>query len=88
MCIFTGNTVAGYCKHKQQILFPSIGRSLYTVQLNDKFEKVLKEVCWNDAYLILSMEDQYMVNWYNNATHIYCVKMHVVMVDMHKFLPW
>ena len=57
---------------------------MYIVQLSDKYEKLLKEMCWNDAYLILGLEYQYMVNqkkfnphlhsgneyWYGGYTHI------------------
>ena len=58
-------------------------RELCTVRLSDNYEKILKEICWNDAYLILGSEDQYVGNWHNNATHIFIVAMHVWMADMH-----
>ena len=28
---------------------------LHTVQLSDKYENLLKEICWNDAYMILGL---------------------------------
>ena len=59
--------------------------ALYTVKLSDKYEKLLKEMCWNDAYLIIGLEDQHVENWHNNATQIYSVVMHAGMVDMHIF---
>ena len=36
--------------------------ALYTFQLSDKYDNILKEMSWNDAYLIFGLEDQYMVN--------------------------
>ena len=53
------------------------------MQLSDKYENVLNEMCCNDAYLVIGMEDQYMGNFHNTATHIFCVEMYVGMVDMH-----
>ena len=53
------------------------------MQLSDKFENVLKEICWNDDPMIIGLEDQYMVNYKNNATHIYNVVMYVGMVYMN-----
>ena len=41
-------------------------------------------MCWNDAYLILGLEDQNVGNFKNNTTHTSSVAMHVGMVDMHK----
>ena len=38
---------------------------------------------WNDAYMILGMEDQYVGKYNNNATHISIVLIHVGMVDMY-----
>ena len=29
--------------------------ALYIVQLSDKYENLSKEMCWNDAYLILGL---------------------------------
>ena len=34
-------------------------------------------------YLIIDMEEQYVGNWNNNATHISSVEIHIGMVDMH-----
>ena len=45
-------------------------------------------MCWNNAYTILVLEDQYMGNHNNNATQIYSVEMHVGMIDIHKLEPW
>ena len=56
---------------------------IYTLQLSDKYENVLKDMCWNYAYLIIGLEDQYLGNYNNNATRIYSVTMHVGMVDIH-----
>ena len=36
--------------------------ALYNVKLSNKHENVLKEVCWNDSYLIIGLKYQYMVN--------------------------
>ena len=58
-------------------------RALYTVQLSDKYENALKEMCWNDAYLVLGLEYQYVGNYNNNATQISSVVMHVGVVDIH-----
>ena len=33
--------------------------ALYTVQIRDKYENVLKEMSWNDAYLVLGLEDHF-----------------------------
>ena len=43
---------------------------------------------WNNSYLILVLEDQYVGNYNNNATDIFIVAMHVVMVYIHTLLPW
>ena len=69
---FAGDTLARSCKHKRQILFCLSGffHALYNVQFSDKYENVLKDMCWNDAYLIIVLEDQYVVNCNNNTTHI------------------
>ena len=56
---------------------------LYNVQLSDKSENVLKEMCWDDYYMIIGLEDRYMVNWYNNATHISILEIHIGVVYMH-----
>ena len=45
-------------------------------------------MCWNGDYLIIGVEDQYVVNCCNNTTQISSVAIHVVMVDMHTFYPW
>ena len=45
-------------------------------------------MCWNDAYLILGLEDQWVGTLHNNLTHISSVAMHVGMVDMHIFFTW
>ena len=60
-----------------------IFHALYNVQLSDKYENVLKDMCWNDDYLILSLEVQYMGNYNNNVTRISSVETYVWMVDMH-----
>ena len=62
--------------------------TLYIVKLSDKYENVLKKICWNYAYLILGLEYQYVGNWHNNATCISSVAMNIGMVNMHKCLPW
>ena len=45
-------------------------------------------MCWNDAYLILGLKDQYMGNYHNNVTHISSVAVHVGIVDIHTLLTW
>ena len=45
-------------------------------------------MCWNDAYLIIGMEDQYIGNFDNNSTQISSVAMYAGMVDMHALFPW
>ena len=62
--------------------------ALFYVQLSDKHETVLLDMCCNSAYLILGLEDKCVVNYHNNATHIYSVRMNDVMVDMHTLLSW
>ena len=90
---FAGLTESKFGKHKKQIFFSSSGclvgvlHILYTVKLSDKHQKLLNEMFWNDAYFILVPEDQYVINWHNNATHIYSVTMHVGMVDRQIFWP-
>ena len=32
--------------------------ALYNVKLRDKHENVLTDMCWNDAFIILGLEDQ------------------------------
>ena len=86
---FAGVKVTGYWKHN---CFPfnivGIFHTLYTVQLSDKYENVLKEMRWNYSYLTLVTEDQYVVNYNKNSTHIYSVEMNVGMLNMHTFWPW
>ena len=55
-----------------------IFHALYTLQLSDKYEKVLKDMHW-----IIGLGDKYMGNYNNNITHISSVVMNVVMVYMH-----
>ena len=57
--------------------------AIYTIQLSGKYEKVLRDICWNDAYLILGPTDQYLVNYNNTTTQIFSVTMHVGMMDMY-----
>ena len=57
------------------------------MQSSDNYENVLKEMCWNYAYLIVGLEDQYVVNFNNSSTHISSVEIPVGMVGMHKLLP-
>ena len=66
----------------------AVFHALYTRWLSDSYGKVLKDVCWNDAYLTLGLEDQYIGIGYNNKTHSPILLMHVGMLDMHKLLPW
>ena len=56
---------------------------MYTVQISDKDENLLKEMIWNNDYLILGLEGQYMGIKKNNTTHISSVEIHAGMVDMH-----
>ena len=58
-------------------------QTMYTVKLSDKYENVLNEICWYDAYLIIGLEDKYVRNYNNNSTHISSVEIHVGVVDMH-----
>ena len=64
MYFFAGVSVAGYLKHKQPISFHIVGvfDALSTVQLSEKYENVLKYMCWNDTYMILGLEDQRVGN--------------------------
>ena len=43
---------------------------------------------WNDAYMIIVMEDQYVGNFNKNATQISSVVMHVGTVDIYILYPW
>ena len=61
--------------------------ALYTVKISDRYENALKDMRWNDTYLVFGMEDQYVGNYNNNAKHISSVVMHVGMVDMHTLSP-
>ena len=90
MCILSGDTESKKFKHIWKKYSRKVGvfHTLYNVQLSDKHENALKEICWNDAYLILGVEYQYMGNYNNNATHISNVEMHVGMVDMHTLYTW
>ena len=62
--------------------------ALYNVQLSGKHEKLLQEICWNYAYLVIDFGYQYVGNFHNKAKHISSVVMHVGMDDMHTLLPW
>ena len=44
--------------------------ALYIVQLSDNYENVLKEMHWNNVYMFLGLEDQYVGNYNNNPAHI------------------
>ena len=57
--------------------------TLNNVQLSDKYEILLKEMCWNDAYLILGQYDQYVGNYNNNERHISSVEIHIWVLDIH-----
>ena len=48
----------------------------------------MKEMCCNDSYLIIGLEDKYLGNWHNNARHLFGASMHVGIVDMHTLSPW
>ena len=61
--------------------------TLYTVQIIDKYENVLNDMCWNDTYLILDLEDQYMENYNNKSAHISNDEINVGMVDIHTLYP-
>ena len=54
------------------------------MKLRNKYENVFKEMCWNDAYMILGMEDQYVGNCHNNATHISSVVFKHSRVDLYR----
>ena len=58
------------------------------MQIGDKCENVLKEMSWNGAYLVIGLEDQYVENQNNNATHISSVEIHVGVVYMHTLYLW
>ena len=58
------------------------------MQLSDKYLNVLKEIGWNDAYLILGQEYQYEGYLQNKTTHISSMAMNVGIVDMNTFSPW
>ena len=62
--------------------------ALQTAKLSDKYEKAMKKMCWNDASLIIGLEDKYVGNQNNTATHILIVAMNVGMADMHTVYPW
>ena len=64
-----------------------IFHALYHYKLSDKYENVLKGVCWNNAYLVIGLEDKYVGNFLNNTTHIFIMEMHVGIVDMHTLYP-
>ena len=66
----------------------AVFHALYTRWLSDSYGKVLKDVCWNDAYLTLGLEDQYIGIGYNNKTHSPILLMHVGMLDKHTFYSY
>ena len=90
MYSFAGVTEAGSCKHKWNFSFHPVGvfHALYKVQLHDKYQNLLKEMCCNDVHLILVLEYIYIVNYKNNATQIFSVAVNVGMVNIHTFYPW
>ena len=57
------------------------------VQFSDKFENLLKEMWWNNAYLVLGLDDQFMGKFHNSAKQISSEEMHIGMVDIHG-LTW
>ena len=47
--------------------------AMYNVQLSDKYENILKGMCWNCIYLIVGLEDQYVGNWQKQlSTNFQC----------------
>ena len=42
---------------------------------------------WNNTYLIIGLDNQYVGKYNNNATHISIVEMYAGMVDMHTLYP-
>ena len=56
---FAGDTLSGSCKQNDKYYFHILGtlHTLYNVQLSYKYENVLKDMSWNDAYQIIGMED-------------------------------
>ena len=45
-------------------------------------------MCWNDAYMIIGLEYQYVGNCHNNETQISSVAMNVGIVDIHTLYPF
>ena len=45
-------------------------------------------MCWNDAYMIIGLEYQYVGNCHNNETQISSVAMNVGIVDIHTLYLW
>ena len=58
------------------------------MKLSDRYENLLKEMRWNNAYMILGLKYQYVGNQNNNATNCFSVAMCVGMVDMHTVYPF
>ena len=73
-----------------EIRFHLVGvfHTLYTFQSSDNYENILKEMRWNNAYIILGLEDLYVGNYNNKEKHISSVAMHVGMLDIHTLQPW
>ena len=90
MCSFSDDAEAVSCKHKRHFSFRLVGifYEIYNVQISDKYENVLKDMCWNDAYLILGLKDQYLIYRHNKATQTFSVAIHVGLIDMHTLYPW
>ena len=64
-----------------------IFHALYNKQFSDKFENVLKYMCWDNAHLIIGLEYQCVGSWNNNVTQISSVVMHIGMVDTYTLSP-
>ena len=60
---------------------------LYNIQLNDKHKNLFKDMCCNNAYLIIILEDQYVENQNKNATQITSATIRVGMADIQTLQP-
>ena len=82
-----GGTDSVSRKHKQKVLFLSIGRlhALYNVRLSDKHEHKIQDMCWSDDHLIIDLGYQCVYNLHNNITQSSSMAMYSRMKDMHTF---
>ena len=78
-----------YCLHlkKPTCYSTEAFHVLYNVQLDDKCENELMDLCWNMDHLFLGQDNLCLDIWHNIAIHISSVLTHDMTLDMHTLLP-